>query len=429
MVDRVDVAEVHLWGRQIGAVSWDTSRSLATFEYEPGFLRSGIELAPLTIPLGPGLFSFPELGFASYRGLPGLLADSLPDKFGHLLIDTWLASEGRDRSSFSPVEQLCYVGTRGMGALEYRPAYRGRDRSAQIQVERLADLAARVLERRDHLQVDIEDGLADLLLVGTSAGGARAKAIVAWNPHTGEVRSGQVEAPAGFQYWILKFDGVGSSDRELGDPEGYGRVEYAYHLMAQRAGIEMTDSRLQIDDRGRAHFMTKRFDRSNAGGKLHTLTLSAIAHLDYNQAGVHSYEDALSITLRLCGARDVAQLYRRMVFNVVARNQDDHTKNIAFVMDKAGMWRLAPAYDLTWAYNPQGLWTSRHQMSIAGKTEDLTHEDLLSVADHFGIRRPGAIIEEVVEAVRQWPAIAADVGVDQSYSRRISSTHRVALES
>ena len=429
MVDRVDVAEVHLWGRQIGAVSWDKVRTLATFEYEPGFLPSGIELAPLTIPLGPGLFSFPELDFAAYRGLPGLLADSLPDKFGHLLIDTWLASEGRDRSSFSPVEQLCYVGTRGMGALEYRPAYRGRDRSAQIQVEHLADLAARVLERREDLQVDIEDGLTDLLLVGTSAGGARAKAIVAWNPHTGEVRSGQVEAPAGFQYWILKFDGVGSSDRELGDPEGYGRVEYAYHLMAQRAGIEMTDSRLQIDDRGRAHFMTKRFDRSNTGGKLHTLTLSAIAHLDYNQAGIHSYEDALTVTLRLCGAHDVTELYRRMVFNVVARNQDDHTKNISFVMDKAGRWRLAPAYDLTWAYNPRGEWTSRHQMSIAGKTEDLTHEDILSVANHFGIRRPEAIIEEVVEAVRQWPDIAAHVGVDESYSRRISPTHRVALES
>ena len=429
MVDRVDVAEVHLWGRQIGAVSWDKVRTLGTFEYEPGFLPSGIQLAPLTIPLGPGLFSFPELDFAAYRGLPGLLADSLPDKFGHLLIDTWLASEGRDRSSFSPVEQLCYVGTRGMGALEYRPAYRGRDRSAQIQVERLADLAARVLERRDHLQVDIEDDLADLLLVGSSAGGARAKAIVAWNPHTGEVRSGQVEAPAGFHYWILKFDGVGSSDRELGDPEGYGRVEYAYHLMAHLAGIEMTESRLQVDDRGRAHFMTKRFDRSNAGGKLHTLTLSAIAHLDYNQAGVHSYEDALSVTLRLCGARDVTELYRRMVFNVVARNQDDHTKNIAFVMDKAGLWRLAPAYDLTWAYNPRGLWTSRHQMSIAGKTEDLTHEDLLSVANHFGIRRPEAIIEEVVEAVREWPSIANDVGVEESYLRRIESTHRLSLQS
>ena len=401
---------------------------LATFEYEPGFLRSGIELAPLTIPLRSGLFSFPELDFAAYRGLPGLVADSLPDKFGHMLIDAWLTSEGRDRSSFSPVEQLCYVGTRGMGALEYRPAYRGRDRSAQIQVEHLADLAARVLERRGDLEVDMEDGLADLLLVGTSAGGARAKAIVAWNPQTGAVRSGQVEAPAGFQYWILKFDGVGSSDRELGDPEGYGRVEYAYHLMAREARIEMTESRLQIDDRGRAHFMTKRFDRSDTGDKLHTLTLSAVAHLDYNQSGRHSYEDALATTLRLCGAGDVAQLYRRMVFNVFARNQDDHTKNISFAMDKAGLWRLAPAYDLTWAYNPQGMWTNRHQMSIAGKTEDPTHQDLLSVADRFGIRRPEVIVQEVAEAVRQWRHIADDVGVEESNIGRIESTHRLAME-
>lgn len=426
MVDRVDVAEVHLWGRQIGAVSWDDSRDLATFEYHPDFLRSGIQVAPLTMPLGPGLFGFPELDSTTYRGLPGMLADSLPDKFGHLLMDTWLARQGRDRSSFSPVEQLCYIGTRGVGALEYRPAYGGRDRSTQIHVDGLADLAAQILASREDLRVDLdEEGLAELLLVGTSAGGARAKAVVAWNPATGEVRSGQVAAPPGFEYWILKFDGVGSTDRELSDPEGYGRVEYAYHLMARDTGIVMTDSRLHVDQAGRAHFMTRRFDRTADGGKLHTQTLAAMAHLDYNRPGSHAYEDALAATLRLCGAGDVVQLYRRMVFNVVGRNQDDHTKNISYIMDQAGTWRLSPAYDVTWAYNPRGEWTNRHQMTINGKRDDLTRSDLVLVADRFGIRGAGNVIDEVVSTIADWKGFAGDAGVDTAYRDRIAATHRL----
>ena len=295
MVDRVDVAEVHLWDKQIGAVAWNDSRNLATFEYHADFLRSGLELAPLTMPLGPALFRFPELAFEAYWGLPGMLADSLPDRFGNDLINAWLASQGRDRVSFSPVERLCYIGSRGMGALEYRPAIPGRDASTQIHVDDLVDLAKQMLAARENLQVDLDDeGLAELLRVGTSAGGARAKAIVAWNPTTGEILSGQVPAPADFGYWILKFDGVGSFDRELADPEGYGRIEYAYHLMARDAGIVMTESRLFIDEGGRAHFMTRRFDRTDGGDKLHTQTLAAIAHLDYNEAGAHSYEQALA---------------------------------------------------------------------------------------------------------------------------------------
>lgn len=426
MVDGVDVAEVRLWGHQIGAVAWDDERDLATFEYHPDFLRSGIELAPLSMPLGPGLFRFPELDYASYQGLPGMLADSLPDKFGHLLIDTWLARQGRDRSSFSPVEQLCYIGTRGVGALEYHPAHGGRHRSTRIHVDELADLAGEILASREDLRVDLDDqGLGDLLLVGTSAGGARAKAVVAWNPATGEVRSGQVPAPPGFEYWILKFDAVGSIDRELSDPEGYGRVEYAYHLMARDAGIVMTDCRLHVDEAGRAHFMTRRFDRTADGRKLHTQTLAAIAHLDYNQAGAHAYEDALAATLRLCGAGDVAQLYRRMAFNVVGRNQDDHTKNISYVMDQAGTWRLSPAYDVTWAYNPRGEWTSRHQMTISGKRDDLTRSELGMVADRFGIRGADDVIDEVVATVADWKVYAGDAGVNHAYRDRIAATHRL----
>ncbi len=426
MVGRIDVAEVHLWGRQIGAVAWNDDRSLATFEYSPDFLRTGIELTPLTMPLGPGLFRFPELAFRTYRGLPGMLADSLPDNFGNSLIDAWLAREGRDRSSFSPVERLCYIGTRGMGALEYHPATRGRDASATVQVDELADLAKTMLASRRDLQVGLDDeGLAELLRVGTSAGGARAKAIVAWNPTTGEVRSGQVSAPEGFQYWIVKFDGVGSSDHGLADPEGYGRIEYAYHLMAVDAGIDMTASRLFVDKAGRAHFMTRRFDRTDDGGKLHIQTLAAMGHLDYNEPGAHSYEEALALTLRICGAADVDRLFRRMVFNVVSRNQDDHTKNVTFVMGRSGRWRLSPAYDVTWAFNPQGQWTNRHQMTIAGKRDDLTRSDLVAVADEFGIRSPEQVIGQVVSVLGDWKHYASEAGVDDAYRELIASTHRL----
>ena len=426
MVDRVDVAEVHLWGQQIGAVAWNESRRLATFEYHPAFLRSSLEPAPLTMPLGTGLFQFPQLAFETYRGLPGLLADSLPDRFGNDLIDAWLARQGRDRATFSPVERLCYIGSRGMGALEYHPAHRGRSASAPIHVDQLVDLAKKMLSARGGLQVDLDDeGLTELLRVGTSAGGARAKAIVAWNPKTDEVRSGQVPAPDGFEYWILKFDGVGSFDRKFADPEGYGRIEYAYHLMARDAGLVVSRSRLFIDQRGRAHFMTRRFDRSDDGDKFHSQTLAAMAHLDFNEAGAHSYEQALATTLQICGAVDLDQMFRRMVFNVVSRNQDDHTKNITFVMDRSGLWHLSPAYDVTWAYNPSGRWTSRHQMTIGGKRDEVTRSNLLTVAQKYGIRTPESVIDQVVASVADWKHYASEAEVEDEHRDRISPTHRL----
>ncbi len=425
MVERVEVATVQLWDHDLGAVSWDEGRRLATFEYFPSFIASGLEVAPLMMPLGAGFFSFPELASTSYRGLPGLVADSLPDRYGNDLIDSWLAGQGRDPASFSPIERLCYVGSRGMGALEYHPAVAGRDASSPIRVDELAALAEKMLRSRQGLQVDLDDdALAELLLVGTSAGGARAKAILAWNPETNEVRSGQVPAPAGSEYWLLKFDGVGSSDHDLSDAEGYGRIEYAYHLMAAAAGIELPPSRLFEDAGGRAHFMTKRFDRTDDGNKFHMQTLSALAHLDYNQAGAHSYERALAITLQLCGAADVEQLFRRLVFNILSRNQDDHTKNISFIMGRNGAWRLSPAYDVTWAYNPTGKWTSQHQMTVAGKRDEFVRSDLRSVAQTAGVRQADALIEDVATAVADWERHAAEASVNADYIEQISSTHR-----
>jgi serine/threonine-protein kinase HipA len=431
------VAEVRLWGRSIGAVSLEEGTGVAAFQYDPAFLASGIELSPITMPLAPRIYQFPSLAAVSFHGLPGLLADSLPDKFGNALIDAWLATQGRRPESFNAVERLCYIGVRGMGALEFAPA-RGPplQRSAKVNVDELVKLASEVLTHRASLQVSFapgrrHDGLQEMLRVGTSAGGARAKAIVAWNRHTNEVRSGQVKAPAGFDYWLLKFDGVSANkDKELEDPKGYTVIEYAYALMAADAGIEMSECDL-MEEGGRRHFMTRRFDRLSDGGKLHMQSLAALAHFDFNSAGAYSYEQALDVIKRLglsMQARD--QQFRRMIFNVVARNQDDHVKNIAFLMDKTGAWSLSPAFDVTYAYNPTGLWTSRHQMAINGKTDDFTREDFKSVAQVAGLKRgrSEAILTEVISTVKEWPRYAKRAGVLGSQRDKIAQTLRLKFD-
>jgi serine/threonine-protein kinase HipA len=346
-------AEVRLWGRTIGAVALDEGRDVAAFEYDPQFAQSGIELSPIVMPLSSRVHAFPALARETFHGLPGLLADSLPDKFGNALIDAWLATQGRAPESFSAVERLCYVGTRGTGALEYAPVLGPKTRTAtNIDLDALVELASDVLTQRRNLRVGFNDegkqhALRDLLVVGTSAGGARAKAVIAWNRTTNEVRSGQVDAGPGFEYWLLKFDGVaGNRDRELEDPRGYGAIEYAYHLMARAAGITMNECRL-LEESGRRHFMTRRFDRLAGGEKLHMQSLGALAHFYFNAAGAHSYEQALLTIRRLeLPMSAVEEQFRRMVFNVVARNQDDHAKNIAFLMGKSGAWSLAPAFDV-----------------------------------------------------------------------------------
>jgi serine/threonine-protein kinase HipA len=431
------VAEVLLWGRRIGAVSLGDAARIAAFEYDPAFLASGIELSPITMPLARRVYQFPSLPEVSFHGLPGMLADSLPDKFGHALIDAWLATQGRRPESFNAVERLCYIGVRGMGALEFAPA-KGPPlkRSTRVQVDELVRLASLVLTHRTSLQTSFapgrrHEGLREILRVGTSAGGARAKAVIAWNPDTSEVRSGQVKAPAGFEYWLLKFDGVSANkDKELEDPRGYTVIEYAYSLMAAAAGIEMSACRL-LEEGGRRHFMTRRFDRLADGGKLHMQSLAALAQFDFNSAGAYSYEQAFDLIKRLelpMHARE--QQFRRMLFNVVARNQDDHVKNIAFLMDKAGVWSLSPAFDVTYAYNPAGRWTSRHQMTINGKTDDFTREDLKAVAEVAGLKRARheAILGEVLQAVEQWPRYAETAGVPGHQREKITRTLRLKFD-
>jgi serine/threonine-protein kinase HipA len=430
------VAEVRLWGSRIGAVSLEDGADTAAFAFEPAFLNSGVQPAPIMMPLGPGVFSFPDLPRRSFHGLPGMLADALPDKYGNILIDAWLATQGRAPESFNAVERLCYTGRRGMGALEFAPMAGPRRRvSSKIDIDALVGLASQVLTHRHDLRASFADedkaeALRDILSVGTSAGGARAKAVIAWNPRTNEVRSGQVEAGEGFGYWLLKFDGVsGNKDKELADPKGYGVVEHAYGRMAAAAGITVAESRL-FEEGGRRHFMTKRFDRLEGGGKLHMQSLAAIAHLDFNNPLANSYEQAL-FTMRRMGLSMAAleEQFRRTVFNVLARNQDDHVKNIAFLMDRSGAWRLSPAFDITWSYNPAGEWTSRHQMSINGKRDGFTFADLEACAKTVSINRGhvARIFDEVREAVARWPSFADEVGVAEAWRDQIGGTLRLEL--
>lgn len=428
------VAEVQLWGRTIGAASLEAGDDVVAFEYDPAFVGSGIELAPLTMPLSRRVYTFPELPRGTFHGLPGLLADSLPDRFGNALIDAWLATQGLSAEAFSAIDRLCYTGRRGMGALEFLPLLGPRARkSKQVQVGKLVDLASQVLAQRQRLKVSFAapeeaQALREILQVGTSAGGARAKAIIAWNPSTNEVRSGQIAAGEGFEYWLLKFDGVsGNKDKELEDPKGYGRVEYAYSRMASEAGIRMNPCRL-FEENGRSHFMTRRFDRQENGVKLHMQSLCALAHYDFNMAGAYAYEQAL-FTIRRLGLpmSAVEEQFRRMAFNIIARNQDDHVKNIAFLMDKSGQWSLAPAFDVTYSYNPSGDWTASHQMSLNGKRDHFSMDDFNACAKAAAMKRgrAKAIVNQVLAIVSRWRDFADAAGVSPAWRDAIQGTLRL----
>lgn len=430
------IAKVQLWGRTIGAVTLEDGRDVAAFQYNPEFAGSGIEISPLTMPLSDRVYEFPALPKNTFHGLPGLLADSLPDKFGNALIDAWLAAQGRTPESFNAVERLCYTGTRGMGALEFVPSLGPKPRkAARIEIDALVRLASDVLTHRNDLRGHFHEtekgkALADILRVGTSAGGARAKAVIAWNRATNEVRSGQIAAGDGFEYWLLKFDGVsGNKDKELEDPKGYGAVEFAYYLMAKAAGISMSECRL-LEEHGRRHFMTRRFDRLSGGEKLHMQSLCALAHFDFNQAGAYAYEQAvLTIRQLKLPMAAVEEQFRRMAFNIIARNQDDHVKNIAFLMNKQGEWSLAPAFDVTYSYNPSGAWTSTHQMTLNGKRDGFTMEDFAAGAKSSLMKRgrAGTILKEVQAAVSRWPAFAQEARLAEDLSRKIQDTHRLSL--
>ena len=419
----VTTAEVHLWEHHVGTVFWNEERGVASFEYEPSFLEKGLKVAPLTMPLTDDIYSFPNLPQGTFLGLPGMLAEALPDAFGRALLDNWLAAQGRQDAN--PVERLCFQGQRSMGALEFVPSKeRVLNTRQAIEVGSLVEAAREALHSKESFVTNLsksDEALLDIIRVGTSAGGQRAKAVIAYNDETGEVRSGQTTAPDGFDYWLIKLDGV--TNKELGDPMHYGEIEYVHYLVAKAAGINMTECRL-YREHDRAHFMTRRFDRVN-GHKIHMQTLCGIAHYDFNMLHAYSYEQAFGIMRRLrLTYPEAEEFYRRMVFNVVARNQDDHTKNISFLMNRKGEWRLSPAYDMSWAYNPNGGWTATHQMSINNKWDNITREDLLTVASEMNVKGAKKIIDQVVDAVAQWPRFAKENSdIPQSTVDAIERTH------
>jgi len=430
-----NVAEIWLWGNRVGAVALDSQ--VGVFEYDADFLKLGLDIAPVTMPLeearrGNTLHSFPALNPETFKRLPGLLADALPDKFGQAIVDTWLARQGRGPSDFSIIERLCYTGSRAVGALEFTPAViKHLDKAVRVDIDEMLNLVHEIINHGKRIDVrltndehDNQAALLDILRIGTSAGGARAKAVIAYNEDTGEIKSGQAKTPKGYKHWLLKFDGA--SDIELGKTEGFGRIEYAYYLMAKAAGINMMESRL-LEENERAHFMTRRFDRID-DKKIHTQSLCAIAHYDFNMAGAYGYEQALMIMRKLkLSKKEQLQLYRRMVFNVASRNHDDHTKNISFLMNQDGVWELSPAFDMMYSYNPTGEWTHQHQMTINGKRDKFTKNDLLDVATSNNLKDAEKVIQEVLDAVTQWPDFAKQAGLDKKRIEHIRNNHRVSL--
>ena len=409
----VDVAKVNMFGMPVGTFRWDERYEVVRFEYDTSFVGRGLEPSPLMMPVREGrIYSFGDLDKETFKGLPGMLADSLPDTYGRALFDKWLALTGR--TSSNPIETLCFLGKRCMGALEFEPAMDiTYDKNAKFEIDSLVNVASEALSQKSSFGVNLNDdkkaAIAEILRLGTSAGGQRAKAIIAYNKVTGEVRSGQVEAPAGFDYYLIKLDGV-SATAGFKETGNHGRLEYSFYKLAKACGIEMTECSL-IEENGRAHFLTKRFDREN-GKKIHMQTLCGIAHFDYRLHCAYSYEQAFNVmrALRLSYS-EAQEMFRRMVFNVVVRNQDDHTKNISFLMDKSGKWRLSPAYDMGYAYNPNGRWTATHQMSINVKYDEITREDLLAFAQQNNIKEAADIIDDTCEVVSHWPEIANDCGV------------------
>ena len=425
------VVNITLWGENVAAIAWDPNREVGVIEFYASFLKNDWDIAPLMMPLedlqrGERIFSFTNLKSKTFKGLPGLIADVLPDDYGNSIIDEWFAVKGKN-VELTPLDRLCYIGKRGMGALEFEPVNADEllNTSSQIEMHELVDLAKQMLDKLTSFNANLEqnkEALIDILRVGTSAGGAKPKAIIAYNEQTNEVRSGQVKAPDGFGYWLLKFDGVeGGTIKD--NPLGIGRIEYAYYQMALDCGIEMMESRL-MEEGQQAHFMTKRYDRSENGEKLLTQTLCGMAHYDRDER--YSYEQLFRVMRRLnLDYPDFEQLYRRMVFNIIARNHNDHTKNHSFMMNKKGTWLLSPAYDLCYTYAPSGQWTSQHQMSVNGKRDNFTLDDLIKVGTDQGVKNPSQIIKTITSVVSVWSNYASKNNVNPTFSKQIQENLRL----
>ncbi len=423
-MQNVNTVRVKMWGTTVGYLHQDDN-GMVGFQYDEVFLKSNIEISPIKMPLSTATYTFPALPEQTFHGLPGMVADSLPDKFGNIVINRYLESQGRTADSLSVIEKLCYTGKRGMGALEYEPSQELTSMNETVDLDALTKLASEILSEKEQIHIEKNDNLmAQLMECGSSVGGARAKTLIAWNPETNDIRSGQINAGKGYEYWLLKFDNIkNNKDKDSRPDDGeYTKVEYAYYLMALDAGIEMSECRLYKEN-GSAHFMTKRFDRKGVKGeKLHMQSLCALAHMDFNSPRVYSYEEAFAVMKQLkLPYKDFVQLFRRMVFNEYAKNYDDHTKNISFLMDKKGVWSLSPAYDITFSYRKDSIWVSAHQMLINGKSDSITKEDMLKVAEKAGIKKSDAVknIEQVINSVSKWEHFAEKSGMTERNIKRI----------
>ncbi|WP_231759407.1 type II toxin-antitoxin system HipA family toxin [Microbulbifer elongatus] len=435
----MEVINVEYQGETAGAVSFDTDSGLGAFEYDPAFIDTGIELSPLKMPLARRIYRFPELRFETFRGLPGLIADSLPDDFGNAVLNAWMAAQGKQPQDITPLQRLQYTGKRGMGALEYSPATRIKklNASQDIAIDELVAIAQEVLDSRAGFQVELEkngenrEAMVPLLSVGMSAGGARPKAVLAFNQDFTQVRSGQTDVPAGFTHYLMKFDGVSEHNKNqetFGDPMGFGAMEYVYHQMATRCGIDMMPCHL-LHEGNRRHFVTERFDR-HGNDKIHIQTLNGIAHADYKVPGSYSYAELFGIARQLkLTARDAEQLLHRLVFNIVARNHDDHAKNFAFQL-KGRTWQLAPAYDLAYSYKPGSRWVNSHWMSLNGKRDGFTRKDIYSlesISPLFSKRKIDNVVDKVTEQVSHWRRLATEQEVPTTLIEEIESNLRLKL--
>ncbi|HEY8569117.1 type II toxin-antitoxin system HipA family toxin [Microbulbifer sp.] len=435
----MEVIGVEYQGQTAGAVSFDTDTGVGAFEYDPAFIDSGIELSPLKMPLARRIYSFPELRFETFRGLPGLIADSLPDDFGNAVLNAWMAAQGKHPDDISPLQRLQYTGKRGMGALEYTPATRIKNLNAsqEIAIDELVAIAQEVLDSRAGFHValdqdgDNREAMIALLSVGMSAGGARPKAVLAFNQDFTQVRSGQTDVPEGFTHYLMKFDGVSEHNKNqqtFGDPMGFGAMEYVYHQMAEACGIHMMPCHL-LHEGNRRHFITERFDR-RGNDKIHIQTLNGLAHVDYKAPGSFSYAELFAVARQLkLPAKDAEQLLLRMVFNIVARNHDDHAKNFAFQLNEK-TWQLAPAYDLAYSYKPGSRWVNNHWMSLNGKRDHFTREDIYSlekISPLFSRRKIDGVVDNVVEQVSRWRDLATEHEVPPSLIEEIEGNLRLQL--
>ncbi|EJT0553107.1 type II toxin-antitoxin system HipA family toxin [Vibrio vulnificus] len=429
----------------VGAVSFDTEKGLGSFEYDPSFVKKGVELSPIKMPLSNRIYRFPELDFNTFKGLPGLIADSLPDDFGNAVLNAWVASQGRSPSDITPLQRLQYTGKRGMGALEYAPAtkLRSLNASQQVEIQSLVSIAQEILDSRGNFEVELKqngqddrEAMMSLLSVGMSAGGARPKAVLAFNEDFTQVRSGQTNVPSGFTHYLMKFDGVSEHNKNqetFGDPLGYGAMEFVYHLMANKCGVDMMQCRL-LHEGNRRHFITQRFDRIK-NSKVHVQTLNGLAHIDYKKPGSFSYAELFGIARQLkLSAVDAEQLFKRMTFNIIARNHDDHSKNFAFMLKqdrlKKDKWSLAPAYDLAYSYKPGSKWVNSHWMSLNGKRDNFTRSDFYSLeklSPIFNKRKIDDIIDTTIEHVSTWRQLAEEWDVPKTLIDEIQENLRLNI--